>query len=164
MALKDRVLDRSGNGGIVGAIARLILRFLQFVFAITVAGLYGVDLANAHNAHVGADGKWVYAEVIAGLSAATVLVYGALFFVPSHMFFAWDWILFILWVALFGVFGDIYIGSHPTPEQSGQIRMKNAVWIDLINLLLWFITAVYLTIVFFKSRTTRTLHTGRAKV
>jgi len=164
MPLKDRVLDRSGNGGIGGAVVRLVLRFLQFVFAITVAGLYGVDLARAHDAGVGADGKWVYAEVVAGLSAATVLIYGALFFVPSHLLFAWDWVLFILWTALFGLFGNIYIHAHPTPEQSGQIRMKHAVWIDLVNMLLWFVTAVYLTTVFFMSRSNRTLHTGRAKV
>lgn len=40
-----------------------------------------------------ADGKWVYAEVVAGLSAVTCLVYAGLFFVPSEKFFAWDWIL-----------------------------------------------------------------------
>jgi hypothetical protein len=38
------------------------------------------------------DGKWVYAEVVAGLSAVTVLIYGIPFF-KSYWAFAWDWIL-----------------------------------------------------------------------
>jgi hypothetical protein len=40
-----------------------------------------------------ADSKWVFAEVVAGLSAVTVLVYAGLFFVPTEKFFAWDWVL-----------------------------------------------------------------------
>jgi hypothetical protein len=44
--------------------------------------------------------------------------------------------------------------------------MKNAVWVDLANMLLWFITAVWGTVAFFLHRRSggRTLHTGRAKV
>lgn len=70
----------------------------------------------------------------------------------------------ILWTALFGLFGNVYIGSNPTPEQSDQRRMKNAVWVDLTNMLLWLITAIWGTVAFFRSRGGRTLHTGRAKV
>ncbi len=36
-----------------------ILRFIQLVFAVTVCGLYGVDLHAAHNVGVPADGRWV---------------------------------------------------------------------------------------------------------
>lgn len=49
----------------------------------------------------------------------------------------------IFWMALFGVFGKLYINDHPTPEQSGQIRMKHAVWVDFFNALLWLATALY---------------------
>jgi len=41
--------------------------------------------------------------------------------------------------------------------------MKNAVWVDLANMLLWLVTAVYGGIMFFMQRR-RSLHTGRAKV
>lgn len=85
----DRIDRYSSSGGAFGAIGRAILRFFQFVLAITVAGLYGVDLHAASKAHVGADGKWVFAEVIAGLSAATCLVYG-IPFLKSYWFWAWD--------------------------------------------------------------------------
>ncbi|KAH9809823.1 hypothetical protein Tdes44962_MAKER06064 [Teratosphaeria destructans] len=181
MAL-DFLTLHSSSGGLPGALLRIVLRFLQFVFALTVAGLYGVDLHHATQRHAYTDGKWVYAEVCAGFAAVTVLVY-ALPFLKSFWAFGWDWIMLcvhlqcfvgviiadvlcsILWTALFGVFGKIYIHAHPTPEQHGQIRMKHAVWIDLINMLLWFITACYSALIFFRARKDgRTLHTGRAKV
>ncbi|WPH04954.1 Hypothetical protein R9X50_00785100 [Acrodontium crateriforme] len=155
--------NNSSSGGLVGALIRLVLRFFQFVLGITVCGLYGVDLNNAHKAGVGADGKWVFAEVVGALSVFTVLIYG-IPFVKSYWAFGWDWVLFILWTALFGLFGRIYIPSHPTPHQSGQMRMKNAVWVDLVNMLLWLITAIYSTVIFVRAKAGRTMHTGRATV
>jgi len=67
----------------------------------------------------------------------------------------------ILWTAVFGIFGNMYI--HEKAEGDGGIkRMKNAVWIDLINMLLWLITSVMAVVVFFTMRGGRSLHTGRA--
>lgn len=93
MGVMDMVRNRSGSGGVAGGIARFILRFVQFIFAITVAGLYGVDLANAHKAGAYTDSKWVFAEVVAGMAAVTTLIYGLCFFIPSEKLFAWDWVL-----------------------------------------------------------------------
>lgn len=163
MAIFDTIRNHSSSGGVVGALVRLVLRFLQFVLAITVAGLYGVDLHHAHEKKAYTDGKWVFAEVVAGLSAFTCIIYG-IPFIKSYWAFGWDWILFILWTALFGLFGSIFIKDHPTPKQGGQIRMKHAVWVDLVNMLLWLITAIYGTVIFVRNRQTRTLHTGRGKV
>jgi len=163
MGFFDFIANSSSSGGLGGALIRITLRFLQFVMAIVVAGLYGVDLDHATKAGAYTDGKWVFAEVVAALSAVTVLIY-ALPFLKSYWAFAWDWILFCLWTALFGVFGHIYIPAHPTPKQLGQWRMKNAVWIDLVNMILWLLTAIYSTVVCFRARDRRTLHTGRAKV
>ena len=70
----------------------------------------------------------------------------------------------ILWFALFGIFGKIYINAEHTPKQSGIIRMKRAVWIDLVNALLWLITAAYATAIFLRARKGKTTHTGRATV
>ncbi|GAB7362889.1 hypothetical protein MBLNU230_g3191t1 [Neophaeotheca triangularis] len=163
MAIFDFLHHHSHSGGTIGAIIRLVLRFLQFVFALTVAGLYGVDLHNANKVDAYTDGKWVFAEVVAGLAAVTVIVY-AVPFIKSYWGFGWDWIMFILWTAVFGVFGRIYIPANPTPEQHGQHRMKNAVWIDLVNMLLWFVTAIYSTVIWWRSRVSTTMHTGRAHV
>ena len=130
MGLLQPIGERSSSGGAPGALLRIVLRFFQFVLALTVCGLYGIDLHGAQKAHKYADGKWVFAEVVGALSAFTVLVYAIPFF-KSYWAFAWDWFLFILWTALFGIFGKIYIPAKPTPKQDGQIRMKHAVWVDL---------------------------------
>ncbi len=92
MAPLDFLTTHSSSGGLPGALARLTLRFLQFILAITVAGLYGVDLHHAQQAHAYTDGKWVYAEVVAVLSIVTVLVY-AVPLVKSWWGFGWDWVL-----------------------------------------------------------------------
>lgn len=46
----------------MGWIIHTVLRFLQFVFAITVAGLYGTDIDNARKHGGGADSRWVSEE------------------------------------------------------------------------------------------------------
>jgi hypothetical protein len=163
MSIFSRIGDNSSSGGMAGALLRLILRFFQFILALTVCGLYGVDLHAAHQKGGYVDGKWVFAEVVGGLSAFTVLIYGLPFF-KSYWAFAWDWVLFILWTALFGLFGSIFIGAKPTPKQGGQIRMKHAVWVDLTCMLLWLITAIYATVIWFRNRGGRSMHTGRARV
>lgn len=85
-------------------------------------------------------------------------------FVPIRILAPWDFVLFILWCALFGVFGKMYIGTN-SAYSDGITRMKNAVWIDLINLILWFVSAIVGGILFFKwMRGGRTTHTGRATV
>ncbi|TKA51530.1 hypothetical protein B0A49_11072 [Cryomyces minteri] len=155
--------ERSHSGGLPGLLLRLFLRFFQFVLALTVAGLYGVDLHRAHQVGVYYDGKWMFAEVMAGASAITCLVY-FLPFIKSYWFFAWDLILFILWTALFGIFAKIYIPARAGSD-AGIQRMKNAVWIDLANMLLWLVTAVYGAVIWKMNRGSgRTLHTGRAQV
>lgn len=77
--------ERSSFGGLV----RFALRFLQFVLAITVAGLYGIDLDRARKAGVYTDGRWVFAVVTASLSAASVFVY----FVRWGWLFVWDFVI-----------------------------------------------------------------------
>jgi H+/Cl- antiporter ClcA len=77
--------------------------------------------------------------------------------------FAWDITLFVLWCAVFGLFGSMYIHENAEMD-SGVQRMKNAVWIDLICLLLWFITSIMGAIGFVRGRNNRTLHTGRAVI
>lgn len=91
-AIFDALSTHSSSGGLPGALLRLVLRFLQFVLAITVAALYGIDLHHASKAHAYTDGKWVFAEIVAGMAAVTVLVYGLPFF-KSYWAFGWDWVV-----------------------------------------------------------------------
>jgi hypothetical protein len=65
--------------------------------------------------------------------------FALLYLIPfmSRVPFAWvvDTTLFILWIALFGLFGNMYIKERAEGD-SGVQRMKNAVWVDLVNALL----------------------------
>ncbi|KZF23025.1 hypothetical protein L228DRAFT_238912 [Xylona heveae TC161] len=138
------------QGGLIGAGLRTTLRFLQFVMALTVAGLYGVDLNNVRKHGLKPDPAWVYAEVIAGFAALTCIFF-LIPFVKSWYLFAWDATLFILWIAVFGVFAQKY-GHKQVDGNAAVQRMKNAVWVDLVNVLLWLISATYGAIRFFYSR------------
>ncbi len=73
-------------------ILNLVLRFLQFVFAIAVCGLYGTDLHAAHKEHKYTDSKWAYAVVVGALSVFTTVVY-VLPKIKSYWAFGWDLIL-----------------------------------------------------------------------
>ncbi|SPO02602.1 uncharacterized protein DNG_05275 [Cephalotrichum gorgonifer] len=125
---------------VIGFPLRAILRALQCTFALATAVLYGLDLASATDRRVTPGSGWIYAEVVSGLSLLGCL---------SHLVFTmtkcrWslvDWVIFILWVAQFGVFGTIFLGS-PSLDRGGSYsdhnRMLAAVWVDMVNMLLWF--------------------------
>jgi uncharacterized membrane protein affecting hemolysin expression len=65
---------------------------------------------------------------------------------------------------VFGIFGKLYINETPAPGDTANRRMKNAVWIDLVNMILWFLTTLLGAALFFKYRKTRSTYTGRATV
>jgi len=154
---------RNGFDMAVGYIAHTVYRFIQLVLALTVCGLYGVDLHAAHKQGKYSDGRWVYAEVVGALSAFTALLYMIPFIARVPLVFVWDSILFILWIALFGLFGNMYIHANAQGD-SGIQRMKNAVWVDLVSALLWLGSAVGLAFYWVNHRHNRTQFTGRATV
>jgi hypothetical protein len=132
------------KSGVCGLFTRAALRTLQFVLAVTVAGLYGVDLARATKTKQHANSEWVYAEFVVALSAITCIVH--CFVTVTHVAWsAWDGVLFVLWLAQVGVFGTIYSPNVKGEYQhaaNSTARMHAAIWIDLINMLLWFTTTV----------------------
>ncbi|KAK0655124.1 hypothetical protein B0T16DRAFT_396227 [Cercophora newfieldiana] len=140
-----------------------LLHFGQFVLAVTVCGLYGVELDRARKAGVHADGKWIFAEVVGGLSAITSLLYFLPFILRFALVWAWNLILFILWIALFGTFGSMYIKEDPEGNSDIQ-RMKNAVWVVLANAILWLIATIGYFVYWWGHRERRSRFTGRAKV
>ena len=87
------------------------LHLSLLALAATTAGLYGADLAAGAQPDGTGDGRWVFAVVVAGLSAVSA----ALYLLPSILRFAavwvWDLVLFVLWIAVFGVFGKV-CASH----------------------------------------------------
>lgn len=97
------VFNSLGTGYILFSVLHLVL----LVLAATVAGLYGIDVGSGpHPGGVG-DGRWVYAIVVACMSAVTTLVYLVPFVLRFMLVWVWDLVLFVLWIALFGVFGKV---------------------------------------------------------
>ncbi|KAI0105753.1 hypothetical protein GGR51DRAFT_519076 [Nemania sp. FL0031] len=137
-----------------------ILHCFQFILAITVIGLYGTDLDHARKF---TDGKWVYALVVASLAAVTAVLYLIPFILRLAVVPVWSFVLFVLWIALFGLFGSLYIHQDPKGNKDIQ-RMKSAVWVDLANALLWLIGTGAATVDWWLHRNSRTRFTGRAKV
>ncbi|KAH8884223.1 hypothetical protein GQ53DRAFT_846346 [Thozetella sp. PMI_491] len=140
-----------------------VLHFFQFILAITVCGLYGVDLHRASSEGKYSDSKWVYAEVVGGLSAFTAALYFIPFIIRFRVVLVWNVVLFALWIALFGVFGSMYIKENAEGNADIQ-RMKNAVWVDLVNALLWLVGSVTMLAYWLKHRERNTRFTGRARV
>ncbi|KAF1833623.1 hypothetical protein BDW02DRAFT_374393 [Decorospora gaudefroyi] len=143
-------------------ILRLLIRLFQFVMGVTVIGLYAIDLDQARKADRYIDSKWVWAVVCGTLGAVTSLVF-MLPLAKAWFFFGVDAFLFLCWVIAFGIFGRMYIGEREDTEaEEGVGRMRNAVWVLLTNMLLWFVTAVVGAVLFWRATKARTAHTGRA--
>ncbi|KAL8676517.1 MAG: hypothetical protein Q9186_006967 [Xanthomendoza sp. 1 TL-2023] len=160
-SLAPRSSSTAASGSLLSRVPLWVLRFLQFVFAITVIALYAQDLHGAHNLHRYTDPSWRYAVALGTIAAISSLL--LLWPTLSRMAWPWDLTMFILFTTLFGLFARLYLHLDAAGDR-GNARMKRAVWIDLINMLLWFITAVWGMILFFFFRGSRSLHTGRATV
>jgi len=146
---------------LTGKIILGILRLLQLVLGCAVIGLYGQYLHWAAQQHEHADGRWIWAVIVASLSALTAIIYALPFF-PLRFFFIWDCLLFFFWLVVFAIFAKLYI--HEDPEGSHQIQqMRDAVWLDLVNWILWMISAVVGFFYFYKYRHERTTYTSRAR-
>ncbi|KAM5368321.1 hypothetical protein ACJZ2D_009589 [Fusarium nematophilum] len=142
-----------------------VLHLCCFALALATCGLYGTDIQHANQQGKYSDPKWVYAVVVGAISAVTCVLY----FVPFVLRLAgvvasiWNFILFVLWIALFGIFGKMYINEDAEGDNDVQ-RMKNAVWVDLASALLWLIAALAAFGYWLKHRDTRSRFTGRARV
>lgn len=89
---------------IVSRLVSIVLRLAELAFAAVVAGVVGYYLHLWHKDHVSAwdEGRWIYTEVLAGLS----LLLGLIWLIPfAHTFFVWpvDIIISLAWFASFGL-------------------------------------------------------------
>ncbi|PLB37941.1 MARVEL domain-containing protein [Aspergillus candidus] len=133
-----------------------ILFTLQFALALTVIGLYSQDINSKDE---DAPAKWVYAVITAFLAACTALTYLILVFAMkarplpmrqgAHLpLFAWEVVLCILWLVVFGVFGEMFIGVRYGGDEDSERakkleRMRRAVWVDLVNFGFWVVSAAW---------------------
>lgn len=82
----------TSGGSLLSKVLLWVLRFLQFIFAITVIGLYAQDLRKAHKEHKYTDSKWGFATAVGTIGAASAL---ALIW-PALALWAWGWDLVVL--------------------------------------------------------------------
>lgn len=139
-------------------IPRMICRSLQFILAIVACGFYGNRVDADRKEHHGFAPEWLFAITVAGLSAMTAILFiavgscSSIPFIGSKMkilktyrAFAWDTILFIAWLVVFGIFAAIFLKRpDDKPFKGSSVRtMKTAVWVDLVNSFLWMVSAMY---------------------
>lgn len=139
-------------------IPRLICRGLQFLFAIIACGFYGNRVDADRKADDGFSPEWIFAILVAGLSAVTAVLFvvavpiSALPFIGSKLkitktyrAFPWDATMFIAWIVVFGIFAGIFLGRESDEPYKGASTgaMKTAVWIDLVNAIFWLVSGVY---------------------
>jgi hypothetical protein len=102
--------NRLGTGYVLFSVLHVVL----IILAATVAGLYGVDVGKGERPDGFGDSRWVFAIVVACLSALTAVLYLIPFVLRFMAVWIWNLIMFILWIALFGVFGKVCLLGMPT--------------------------------------------------
>ncbi|KAF2104196.1 hypothetical protein NA57DRAFT_70413 [Rhizodiscina lignyota] len=133
------------GGTMIHLILRMVLRVLQFILSLVVVGIYGTELKVVHYSV-----RYEYAVVVAALSALTAVI----FLIPkikSFIFFIWDFILFILWVGVFGSMGKQFINPKDKKDAENT-KMRNTVWLDAVLMVFWFTSCVAGALVFLKHR------------
>ncbi|KAI3326095.1 hypothetical protein HD806DRAFT_434182 [Xylariaceae sp. AK1471] len=128
---------------------RLVGRSLQLIFALVVLGLYGSRVSSDHSAGNSQAVQWVYAVIVGSLSAITSILFAIPQpFVKTARLFAWDFVLFVLWISVFGTFAVIFLrmpedDEHKWYENTRVSTMRHAVWVDLVNAIFWLLTGGY---------------------
>ncbi|CAI4218334.1 unnamed protein product [Parascedosporium putredinis] len=140
------------------------LHIVLFTMAIVSAALYGIDLANRSPQNNPKGSRWIFAEVVAGLSAITSVLYLIPDILRSMCVWIWDLVLFILWISLFGVFGKMFIHEPVADHNSSLHRMKAAVWVDLANAILWLVATLATATYWWGHKERRSRFTGRASL
>ena len=154
----------SGSSPIIN-LSNLGIRVLQAILAATVIGIYASEyhtLTNSDYYYIRS--KFWLAVSVGSLSLITAVVFAIIPFVVSYRIVAfaclWELILVFIWAATFGYMkhyfpwgklatdtADAYKQALPDFE-----KLQDAVWVDLVNMLLWLITAIAGAIALFVGR------------
>lgn len=82
----------TSDGSLLSKVPLWVLRFLQFVFGITVIGLYAQDLNKGYNEPLYSDSKWGFATATGTIGAVSALV----LIWPVLSMWAWGWDFVVL--------------------------------------------------------------------
>jgi hypothetical protein len=124
---------------------RLGARISQFVFALATGICYAVELGHGSISSHG-NTNYIYAEVVFGLSLITLII-EAWTIRQYRLTWIIEWTLCLLWFVVFAVFYMAYYAMPIEPQytKADITRMKNLVWVDLVNALLWMSSALFST-------------------
>ncbi|KAL4992930.1 hypothetical protein BDV10DRAFT_200218 [Aspergillus recurvatus] len=123
-----------------------IIRYIQLAFSLAVISLYTQDLNKGQSESESSRARWVYAVPSIEWRAGW-----------SLPLFLWEITIVILWLVVFGIFGKLYIGVEVSGGGRHESRLKamhRAVWVDLVNLILWTITGTWRGLRWRRSRAT----------
>lgn len=133
-------------------IPRLVVRGLQFLFALIMVGIYGVRAGAGSKDADDASPAWWFGLIVGVLACVSALFLA--FTAPlgviskrfkTHHMFALDLVLCLMWFVAFGVFFSIFHNRDGDDSYKGSSTMvqKNVTWLDLVNALLWLVSGVY---------------------
>ena len=123
-----------------------LLRLLQFALGLAVIGLYGQDIKPAG---AESDSRWVYAVVVGFLASVTTFSYLVLNLLvmknrplrdrPAVRLpvFVWEGVMVVNWLVVFGIFAKLFLGVAAGDGDGERDRMRRAVYVDLVLLVLW---------------------------
>ncbi|PYH48722.1 uncharacterized protein BP01DRAFT_282579, partial [Aspergillus saccharolyticus JOP 1030-1] len=136
------------------------LHTLHLALGLTALALYAHHIHRLHEASQSAGAKYIYAIVTALLACTTAMGYLVLiqYILKNRVpvarrrgwqfpLFVWEGVLCVVWLTLFGIFGGEFLGKSSRSATGSVdkevVRMKRAVWIDLVNLGLWVVSAAW---------------------
>lgn len=118
------------------------VRVLELVFALAAGISYALELSHTNTS------VFIYSQVVFGLTLA-MLIGDAVTERSYKLVFIIESVICILWLALFGtcymVLLDSSIPLEPHYSNVDMRRMKSAMWLDLINFILWLSSAAFST-------------------
>ncbi|KAJ5573968.1 uncharacterized protein N7459_008395 [Penicillium hispanicum] len=133
---------------VISRLASIVLRVAEIAFAAVVAGIIGHYLASFDEIDPWPQARWIYTEVIAGLS----LLLGLIWLIPfSSGFFSWplDILISLAWFAAFGILVDAIhnlpcgsIWSWHFRGSSVCARWKAAEAFSFLSAIVWLVSAV----------------------
>jgi hypothetical protein len=134
---------------IISRLLSVLIRVGEIAFAAVVAGTIGSYLHQLSGVHGWDQGRWIYVEVIAGLS----ILLGLLWLLPfAHTFFVWplEIIISLAWFAAFGLLvngidnlacGSIWSWGNITDDTDCG-RWKAAEAFSFLSAILWFVSGL----------------------
>jgi hypothetical protein len=139
---------------VVSRLVSIVLRVAEIAFAAVVAGIIGYYLHQFSDIDAWPQARWIYTEVVAGLS----ILLGLIWLIPfSSGFFSWpfDVVISFAWFAAFGILvdaihklncGSIWHWHFDTYSTNSCGRWKAAEAFSFLSAIVWLTSALVVRI------------------